>query len=151
MHVSEMGLRVVVNPEIPVGTNPARQPGEDLMSYDNKLMDMNMGDIEPGVLKRAHAVLAATHKSFCLHLPLVLKPDHLLITVMQSLALNIQREPEKFAKALGAVEGAKKRQVTVYADPNNPDWNRVFENFRIALGESFGTHVTSQAECNDCI
>ncbi len=132
------GCRIIVNPEIEIGKNPKTETTnwQFIMKPDwAKKADQKQGP---------QGFLAATHKSYCLHLPLVLKPDHLLITILSSLALMVRNDPQKFANAVTRLEDVKKMDVKVYSGLDEG----IFRNFEIAIGKNFGKHIANEAKCN---
>ena len=156
------GIRVVVDPEVPVNQSMEHKKPENF-SYENeeqsreynRLRDVKRTNSDLGGTdirdQISHGLLFATHKSFCLHLPLVLKPDHIAITIMQSLSLAINQNPEQFKTTLGAAKDALKKQLTVNLGQSSQSenvWNRAFDNFRIAISEEFGDHIVSHGLCD---
>lgn len=127
------GLEVVVNPHIPVGQDGYKQE-----------KNLHFGTVYNEV-RSAQGLLAATHISYCLHLPLVLKPDHILITILQSLALAILQNPTEFSQE----SKIEKREITCRTTSiEKSDWNRIFETFRKQIAKSVHLELAEEAKCN---
>lgn len=96
-----------------------------------------------------HPLIAAAHLAFSNHLPLVLSPDVIWVTIIQGLAQHIRLNPEKHRAFLVNHQG--KRELTVIRSdlhrrsPENP-WAEVIAQFSAQIHEEIG----DLAECLLC-
>ena len=94
-----------------------------------------MADVE------VHPLLAAVHRAFAEHRPLVLSPDVLWVTIVQGLAQHVRRTPEAFRTLLVRHEGRRTIQLQrtdITGDsPENP-WEEVIAGFAAGVCREAG-------------
>ena len=90
---------------------------------------------------QAHGLWAAVHTSFECHLPLVLSPDHVWISIARVFAEHVVANAEELRKRFVDFEGQKtitvRRDDFVFGDPES-DWHGVFSEFSDKIAESVG-------------
>lgn len=128
------GITLIINDKIPIdgGSDLCKRYGPNAYKEMNSL---------PGLLQ-------AAHKSFSYHLPLVLKADYLLITVIQALGIAVERDTAVKETIAGVFGKLNKNKVRVFGNDEDPCL--VFEKFRIAIGKSFGKSGKLITEITNC-
>eukprot|EP00117_Sycon_ciliatum_P044318 scpid76753/ scgid31994/ Uncharacterized protein L662 len=91
--------------------------------------------------KGLHPLIDASHACFMQHLPLVLSPDIIWLTIAQGLSQHINSDPEKFRYRFVEHEGQLQldveRHTFVRGSPSN-DWPGVFKEFSGKIREYIG-------------
>lgn len=75
-----------------------------------------------------HSLVLAIHTAYDLHLPLVLRADHIWLVILQSFAAHIDRNHERYRSALVAHKGKKEIEIenpTLVPGENSSDWRDV--------------------------
>ena len=99
-------------------------------------------DVQTGQI---NGLLSATHEAFSKHLPLILTPDIILITIMQSLGVCIAQDPKSF------YDISSKYDITMRDDSLNltpesiPVWSKAFQTFNSMIQSKFNQNFPS---CN---
>lgn len=90
---------------------------------------------------RIHPLFAAAHIAFSRHLPLVLSPDMIWVTILQGLTRHVRNDPEKwrsrFVPHAGKVEIEITRRDILPGSPEN-DWVDVIHEFSARVREHAG-------------
>jgi hypothetical protein len=88
-----------------------------------------------------HPLVAAIHRAYCDHRPLVLSPDMLWLLVAQGLANHINANPEtlrsKFVQHQGKIKLSVRRDDFIKGSPENP-WAEAFEEFTDQIRDHIG-------------
>eukprot|EP00117_Sycon_ciliatum_P047266 scpid103096/ scgid33771/ Uncharacterized protein L662 len=88
-----------------------------------------------------HPLIAASHYCFASHLPLVLSPDMIWLTIAQGLSRHINSDPEKFRYRFVEHEGQLqldvRRDEFIRGSPSN-DWPGVFKEFSGKIRDHIG-------------
>lgn len=90
----------------------------------------------------SHAFINAIHTAYARHLPLILSPDMVWITILQGLALHVHLHAEELRPILVQHSGRKEIQISMELDAHSPEsaWDDAINAFASALcGESHGS------------
>lgn len=96
---------------------------------------------EDGVMVSTHNLLSAVNTAYDQHLPLVLSPDMIWLTISQGLSTHITNNAEKLRSQFVNFEG--KQELIVYengfrkGNPNN-NWSHMFGQFSDKISEYIG-------------
>ncbi len=88
-----------------------------------------------------HPLFAAVHLAFSNHLPLVLSPDMIWITIVQGFSLHVRNNAETLRERLVKHQGKLKIEISrsdiLEGSPEN-DWDDVIHQLSSAVSESVG-------------
>lgn len=89
---------------------------------------------------RSHAFIEAIHTAFALHLPLVLSPDMIWITILQGLAIHVHLHQEELRPILVKHCGRKELEIEMEIDPDSPEsaWDEMINVFALTLFDDAG-------------
>ncbi|HEY9730725.1 MAG TPA: DUF4419 domain-containing protein [Drouetiella sp.] len=95
----------------------------------------------------SNAFFEAIHTAFALHLPLILSPDMIWITILQGLAMHVHLHHEKLRSVLVKHIGRKELPIVMDIDPSSPEseWDEVINAFALKLcsDTTFGSELLS--------
>ena len=105
-----------------------------------------------GVFTQHNLFAAAVHQAFYEHLPLVLSPDVIWLTIAQGLAKHVDNNAKALRDRFVDFQGKKTITVLrpgfVKGSPSN-DWPGVFPDFESEIAKFVGTEITSEIlSCN---
>jgi hypothetical protein len=136
--------RTIAVDDVPVGdtvfpTEKAKQSVEKLLGTPVEACDSYSADVirQPGY----HSLIAAAARAFNCHLPLVLTPDVIWLTIAQGLANHVNNNAEALRPRLVRHQG--KARILVRRDdflrgsPENP-WAEVWPEFSAKIREHLG-------------
>ena len=90
-------------------------------------------------------LIMAIHRAFCDHRPLVLRPDDLLLPIVQAVGiyfstLNQDKLRKEYFKRSGKIDLIVKRDDFILGNENNP-WNEVFAEFADLIAQELGPEL----------
>ncbi|KAJ9065162.1 hypothetical protein DSO57_1022574 [Entomophthora muscae] len=97
-----------------------------------------------------NGLMEAVHLAFSQHHGLTLSPEKLFITILQGVAIHINKDPEKHRAALGIKHEGKvplgiRSDKLIMGDANN-NWPLVFNYFKRKIGKYLPEDLFSQLE-----
>ncbi|MCE9578127.1 MAG: DUF4419 domain-containing protein [Deltaproteobacteria bacterium] len=95
-----------------------------------------------------HSLLAAVHRAFAEHRPLVLSPDVVWLTIAQGVAQHVRLHAEALRPRLVRHAGRKRLEIMRAALPEGEAWAEVITDFRALVADEIGDGLPRLLTCD---